>query len=297
MKRTQQSPFFELATLIDAGIPPEKAIHSLNRPDNRWQHAGQLISEGKTLSSALFNSKLIQPFEHELLKVSEASGRLNYGLHELAKISTEREASISRIKAKLFLPFAVLLVAITVSTLLSLLAQSASVASVIVEGVIQLLVAIAIIKLCFNVIRADTTKKLSWFSSFNSFSWYKIYFQQTLFQAILWQLDSGIDIKSALQRISMLFNKPIKNKLIQVAKQCAKGSPLGDALKRSGLPIESHFIELIRTADETGTWSSVLTNQLKLNKELLELQLNTLVEWLPRIFYAMVVVIAIRTIL
>lgn len=297
MSKVQQSPFFELATLIDAGIPPEKAITSLNRRSRSWQHAAQSVSKGDALSDALLNNQLIHRFDFELLKLAEVSGRLGNGLHELATITNERESAISRIKAKLFFPFSILIVAILVSTLLKFLASNLSVTAILFQASVQLILAIALIKLCFLIIRADTTKKLSWFASFNGFRWYRVYFQQMLFQGLLWQINSGIDMRSAFRRLAGLIDhKPYRKKLNQIAAKIERGALLSDGLKQADLPIESQFIQLISTADNSGAWSSILTNQLKLNKDELESQLNTLTEWLPRVFYAMVVILAISTV-
>ncbi len=298
MKRSAQnnSYFRELATLIDAGITPAHAIKKLGFSSAAWQSAYNNTERGYALSNALFQAKLVSKYEKELLAISETSGQLTSGLKQLAQIAEKRDAQVSKLRSKLVLPSAVLLVAIIVSNLLNAL-SGASAAEIILTVALQLGSVLVILKFIFSLIRKNPNDLLNTFSAFNGLRIYQLAFQQIIFSGLLWMYRAGVDFESAFRKLGFqLQNKQYQRELHSIAHKCSTGQSVVSSLLAANLPLNSSFLQILQSAEVSGSRLHTLEHKLLLDGQELELRIDQIFEWIPRLLYSVVAVIAIAVI-
>jgi type II secretory pathway component PulF len=291
--------FRDLATLINAGISPQQALKQLTLSGNPlWVKAENQVAKGKPLSNALYQNRLIGRYEKEILDVAEQAGRLPEGLMHIANQVEKREQRLSRLKSKLYYPFAVLVIAILVSSILQIVNHHTNFLSVFSKGILLLALAMIITRWIISVLNLDACQVLDKFQFLSSHSWYSLLFQQVVFGCLSWQIQSGIDFKTAFQRVSRLLNnKQLKQQLLKVAQHCGQGNSVAQSLAASELPINHDFQAILHSAEQSGEWSSAIRRALQLQQQELELRIQNLFDWAPRLYYGLVAVIAIGVIL
>jgi len=117
----------QLATLIEAGLPLLRGLRSIQQQEENTKlralvdELGKDIEGGSTLSEALrHHPKVFSPLYVNMVVAGETSGMLENALTRLADF-TERSQNVrARIKASLFYPVAVVLVAISVMAVITL---------------------------------------------------------------------------------------------------------------------------------------------------------------------------------
>ncbi len=246
----------DLATLIEAGIPPLAACKKLVPASNASRTAAlQLLEKGSTLSHALYTTKLISRYEKEIVDVAEQAGRLNEGLRKIADANEQRHLRNSQLKSRLYFPLAIIAVAIVVNFILSI-ANHASVFSALGSSLISLIVTIGVTQIILNLTKKDACEVLDSLSLFQQQPWYKQLIEHVVFHLLLWQIKSGIDFKQSFIGISRLLNnKTIKKELVAVGMLCDKGQSVCLSLSNSKLPLSADFKNILRTAEASGSWS------------------------------------------
>ena len=296
--------FRDLATLIEAGISVIDAAKkvALSYPSNKnWRKIISALAAGQQLNMALRSNQFISSFEQEIISVSEFSGRLPQGLRSLADSYEKRCIRINKLKSKLYLPIAVLVIAIIVSIIqASNMSESSgdSLFVIIFGGVFWLVVVFILTHLMLTLLQKDACSWLRITSRFSQNQWYKQQLQQVIFNALLWQIKSGIDFKTGFLRIKKLFNqKLIDKQLILASRLCDKGTSVSQSIIQSRLNITNEFNQILLVAEQSGQWESTVEKYLQQQAAILEIKIASAFEWLPRIFYAFVAVYAISVIL
>ncbi|MBV1909593.1 MAG: type II secretion system F family protein [Kangiellaceae bacterium] len=294
--------FLDLATLISAGISIAEAVKRVanSYPQvTEWKNVIDLTSKGSRLSIALRQSKLINQFECELISVSEDAGRIEEGLTTLSESYTKRQQRQRKLKSKLYYPFAVLVVAILVSSLLSALAsKESSVMTTLLFIAIKIGLSLYLLQLILKQLKKDACYWLSYFDKHQSQSWYKSHFQQILLRTLYWHTQSGIDPKTSFNRFSKLFDSSILRKqLLKASQLCNQGFPLSNAVRQAQLPMESDVYQVLHSAEQSGQLELSLKNQLELIDFDVDNRIDDIFEWAPRAFYGVVVIFAAAAII
>ncbi|MEE4244292.1 MAG: type II secretion system F family protein [Kangiellaceae bacterium] len=299
-KARQQSPFVlrDLATLIEAGVTPVDAVKKLLPRHQQWQVVLTQLESGRAVSLALKKADVISQYEAELIKASEQAGRLSEGLRSISHSVEQRMLRRSKARSKFFLPIATLVIAIIVTAILSAVGNpEASLGSIIFIALAQLAVVYWVSKQLLNLLLSDACAVLKTMRFRANDNWYKQLLEQTVFTALLWQVNSGIDFKSAFINISRLINEPnIRKQLSSTARMCEQGLSLTQSVNQSNLNVTDALKQILITAEASGNWQMAIQRHLELLNDTLELRLETLTDWLPRVYYAFVVLIALRVI-
>ena len=290
--------FLDLATLLAAGISvldAAKRVYQSYPQMTSWQLVIRSLEKGVKLSLALKQSGLTNRFENEVISIAEDAGRLEQGLTFLSDSHQKRNSRVSRLRVKLYYPLAILVVGIIVSGILTIANNpSVSIIAVLLRLLAQLGVSIFLTHLLLKQLNRDACYWLSKLQSFEHKSWYKVQFQQLVFETLYWHISSGIDPKSSLNRISGLVNtQSLRKRLVRAANYCDQGSSINSAIRRANLPITSEMIQILHSAEQSGELEQTLKNQLALNQQQAELTIDNLYEWLPRTYFALVVVFSI----
>ena len=303
MFRDSQSNIFnDLATLTDAGISvldAMKRVSSSHPTISEWPQVISLVEKGNKLNVALGKSGLITAYEQEIIAVSEFAGRLTFGLRQISESYDKRRVRIGKLKSKLYMPFAVLVIAIIVSAILRVSQNpDASILAVVFNAIVYLGLALGVTKIVLGLMQKEAVFWLNLVKSHESNSWYQMQFQQVVFGALLWQASSGIDFKAGFARIAKLVNsKNIRKKLLAVSQSCGHGLSVSESVAKAQLPISSEFKQVLITGEQSGRWEDAVSKFLDQNALLLDLRIDNAFEWAPRIYYGMIVLVAISVIL
>lgn len=294
--------FNDLATLIDAGISTldaAKKVAASHPKVTAWPLVISKLQQGNLLNRSLDKSGLINRYEQEIIAVAEHAGRLSEGLRAIASSYDRRLSRISRLKTKLYYPFAVLTVGIIVSAVLSI-ANNPDVSKFVVflSTLFYFVISFFITQFLLKQMQKDACYWLNFAHNHSKNDWYRMQFQQVIFSALLWQTNSGIDFKTAFQRNAKLINhRKIQKQLMTTGNLCGQGMSVVSAVRQANLPITTDFIQILATAEQSGSWSTSLARYLEQNEQQLDQKINELFEWTPRIYYAMIVLIVISVVI
>jgi type IV pilus assembly protein PilC len=115
----------QLATLVDAGLPLLKGLTVLTRQERNpilKQVLGELsaaVESGSTFSEALFqHPKIFSKLYINMVKAGEVGGVLEVVLNRLAQFMEKAEKIKGKVKAAMFYPIAVLIIAVCILTFL-----------------------------------------------------------------------------------------------------------------------------------------------------------------------------------
>ncbi len=302
MKKNADNIFNDLATLSEAGISTLEAARRVaqSHPDIKaWSQVVSQLSKGHSLASSLNKKGLVSDYELEIISVAEQAGRLPQGLRGIAESYDKRRQRISKLKSKLYLPLSILFVSIIVSAIITTSGSSdAPILGVLATAVIKVLFALLVTKFIVNLLRNDSSSFINQIEIFYHTGFYKHLYEQMVFGALLWNLKSGIDFKTAFNRISRLLkSKASQEKLRVVSRECAKGAAVCDSIEKAELPITNDFKQVLKTAESSGKWEEAIKIYLQHQLILLDIQIDNAFEWAPRAFYMVIVVIAITVIL
>jgi type II secretory pathway component PulF len=300
MKPSKDANFLrELATLIEAGLPPATAMQKLKSHGRNWIKVEAELNKGSKLGRSLYKYGFISRYEQEVVSIAEDAGRLPDGLRTIAESSEKRAARIRHLKSKLFYPFSILTVAIGVNALVLLIGQSGrSTLDILINAALQFIVAFFITRQLLKQLDKDACTLLSQAWSMRSQTWYQLLTETTVFGVLYWQQQSGISFQEGFKRTARLIDhKAFKKQLSLLSNKCAQGHSVSDSLNQSELPVTDQFKQILLTAEQSGNWSIALSRQLSLSQEELHRTVDVLFAWLPRIFYLFVVIIAANVIL
>ncbi|PHS20628.1 MAG: hypothetical protein COA86_01390 [Kangiella sp.] len=301
-KDTQSNLFNDLATLTDAGIPVLDAARRISASHPKvteWSTVIPLLAKGNRLSLSLSKSGLITRYEQEVIAVSEHAGRVTQGLRSIAESYDKRRVRIGKLKSKLYMPFAVLVIAIIVSGILKVSQYpETSILSVILTAIFYLALALGVTKLILNFMQKEACYWLNKVKSHEGSEWYQMQFQQVVFGALLWHASSGIDFKTGFARIAKLIDaKNIRKKLLLASQSCGQGLSVSESINRAKLPITNEFKQILITGEQSGRWEDSVQKFLDQNALLLDIRIDNAFEWAPRIYYGLIVLVAISVIL
>ncbi|WP_144393600.1 type II secretion system F family protein [Pleionea sediminis] len=291
--------FNDLATLIEAGVTPVSALKKLaDGKDKNWQSAITHAEKGSSFSLALAKSQLVDRYETEILAISEKAGRLPEGLRKIAVEHDNKRIRRSKIKTRIILPFAIYIIAIFVrSLMLALNDPDSTVLSALTQGIMLLLIGFIITRAILKSIFLDPCSSIEKFSYFSNHVWYRRLFEQVIFGALVWQLRSGIDASAALKRSANLIKKsPFFKNLQTAATHCQQGQSVSDSLSSANLPVTNGGQAIIRSSEASGSLQHALEKYLTHEAKLLENTIELFYDWVPRLYYGLVAIVAISVI-
>ena len=92
-------------------------------------------------------------------------------------------------------------------------------------------------------------------------------------------------------KVSELINsKTLRNKLVKASRYCGRGTGVTESIKQAKLPITSEFMQILNTAEVSGRWEETVEHYLKQKQEMVDIKIDSAIEWAPRIYYILVVV-------
>jgi len=292
--------FRDLATLLEAGISvldAAKKVAASHPSIQIWRNVISALESGQRLNKSLAESKLICNFEQEIISVSEFSGRLPQGLRSIADSYDKRRSRVSTLKSKLYFPSVAFVIGIIILSIQTNNNSDSSAFSILANAFFWLALVFILTRTLLVLMKKDACVWLQIVSNFSRSQWYKEQLQQIIFGALLWQIKSGIDFKTGFLRITKLLNNKSINKQLKLASTfCNQGRSVSQSIIQSKLPITSEFKQILLTGEQSGQWEFTLDKYLQQQARLLEIRLNSVCEWVPRIYYALIALFVITVI-
>lgn len=306
-----------LATLLGAGLAPVQALDVLQKqfPGSAIAlgRMSQRLRGGESLARALSQAQVLSPSTVDILQVAESAGQLEEALRQIASSAERRRRRIRAFRAKLWLPWGVLIMALLGGSLLRMQIYDASSSGVLLDLGLCLGLVAAVTGLLLRLLETDTVQWLSrgWclgtrvrsrLAAFGAAhgkeqrsrlysSAYEYYF----FGLLLWPLKAGADCGSALASTAKLMQCNDYQRAVYRAQNCVyRGETLADALQQAGLLLSTEMAQLIRSAEQAGRVAPAIEHHLAILQQRLELAAQTLYEWLPRFYYLLVLGVAGR---
>jgi len=294
----------EFATLLDAGLPLEKALNSLRLPKSSSQSITKVFSalrKKQPLSQALCHLLPLSKSDQIKLDIAHNSGQISTVLRELSAQYEARESRLKQLKAKLWLSIAVVIIATIAGTLKKSVQYPELIGSHIVQAMILLAIVAGVTKLLFIGVQRDTA---FWLNQFWKIGLHRASkrlnqaFEYFFFSAVMWQIKAGIDVQSAVKKMKGLIQHANYNTMVEdCVNMLGKGLSMTTAFSDSGLARSNHLLQVLNTAEVSGTYSESLTGFLALQKGDLDLALHHLYQWLPRFYYAVAILIGFAMVL
>jgi len=282
-----------LAALIDAGLAPLQAVEVLRQqyPEFGWPLSmlARRLKQGQPLWGALQSSTLYGPRALVLLRAAEEAGKLSDALRQIAGESERQKRRLAALRVQLWLPLGLLLVASLADIFVLLYRREQTAAPslfdvMLVPGVVWLATL-----LLLRLLRRDSSFWLGWGWRIGlaPVPFYQRFYDHELLRQLHWPLEAGMP--GALIPAQGLLDVADYRRRIGGAQQMlAAGSGLAETLVHHGLILGATPRQLLVTAERAGRLPEAIGHQLGLETGRLASTLDSLYQWLPRLYYLFV---------
>lgn len=285
--------FTSLSRYHAAGMTFDAALDAWRREDTRWhKSAGRtaaLVKGGMTLDQAGVVGKLFKPWEARLIRLGNQHGRLDLTLNDLSRHYAKSSRWWRTLRGRLVLPVAVLILGLIVLPLPGLIAGRLGVS--VYLGMVSLVLVAA---------------WLGW-KQFARVSGYPAFLDQLPAQGRVGDLlsryhrsqfigvlallyEAGIPVIQAVEEaLGICRSVRLRKQWQPVIADLNRGKTLAEGLRQVGI-VDADGYALLSTGEASGSLIDMLKRERDRLEEALELDLQIIGEWLPRVVYVSVVV-------
>jgi len=295
--------YVQLVRLEKSGIPLQEALAMLfqNKGEigKRAKIAFNSVKRGKPFSEAGIRAGLFIGLDAALVQVADAGGTHTEVFQQLAQFYEEKAKQIRQLKAKLWLPSIVLLLALFIQPIPTLILGQITFWGYL-EATIGLILQLALVIFILwhlpKWLRHSFFKFLGinrlvdkWQIKFPYLGAWTIRQQvRNFLRALGLMLQAGLPIMEALPKAyEVVENLVLRQYLHQIIRYLQKGQTFTEALSQiEGLdPIA---IQLMSTGEQTGSLAEMMLHYVKLESEEIARHNERLTVWIPRIVYAFI---------
>ena len=293
--------FSQLAALEQAGVPVDRAFAMLQlapASQARVAAAGQQLAQGRDLAGAGQRSGLFSALDVTLLQAAQSAGSPARVYQRLARHYGQQAEQAKRLRSRLLLPAAMLLLALLVQPLPSVVSGMLSPAGY-VWGVLQPLLLIALGfycgRWCWQRLQAPAAPgstslldawllRLPVLGAAHARGNVRDYVE-TL--GLL--LEAGLPMFSALPKaLATLSNSLLRQDFLALQLRVLGGESLAVALRPLSFPGQPLLLGLIVSGEASGTLPASLLNYAERESLALASLQEQLATWLPRLAYVLV---------
>ena len=295
--------YFQLSRMEEAGFSAMQAFELLENSNPQAAKPIRLLQRylkaGRSIAESGYRAGVFTESDKTLLNAGETSGNLKIIYKQLASHYEQKASRSKKIKSKSYLPFAILVIALFVQPLPALILNEMSVLDYLTISVGRLFKIVLLfyftIKLPFWLTQGQLQfpgmkqvvyqlqLKLPIFSS-----WIISRQINALFRSLGLMLTAGMPILDALPKAVLTISNPIlRNQFKPVILATENGQSLTEALTDVNA-IDSQTLQLLLVGEKSGKLAETMQHFTKIKSENIELQEDSLAEWLPRLFYFMV---------
>ena len=295
--------FSQLATMEHAGIPPAQAFAMIGRdlPADARQALAQTaaaLAKGADLAKAGQSSGVLLPWEARSVRAAAMGGRLESLYKRLSEHYASRAQLFGRLKSRLVFPFLILTLATFVAPFPALFQGAIGLGGYLLRAAgppVLLYGGLRLLAFAYSQQLARETGA----------TWAKLLLaipvlggllarqqrRDGLFSLLL-LLESGVPILEALPLAGKSVADPLlRARFAGAAAALADGrSGVAETLNRYGVVDDPGATALFASGEASGRLDEVIRHQVRQWDAQLELQWDTLAEWLPRLFYVAVAI-------
>lgn len=292
--------FYKLAALERAGIPLLQTLPLLGRASapalqRKIEPLIEHIQRGRSLAEAARRCGLLLPWEARLVRVGEEAGRLAAVFAHLAEHYATRARWLRRLKSRFALPIAVLALALFVAPVPDLFQGNIDAGGYWLRTVVPLAAGYLGIRWAAHLYRRLSVREQGQVMAGLLLdlpilgTLIRRQQQRDFLANLAILLEAGIPAVEALTLAAQSLPNPmLRTRLSGAASAVAEGASVSAALARSGALEDPQATALIDTGELSGRLDEMLRYQVRRLEERLDSQMDSLAEWLPRIFYALV---------
>jgi len=295
----------QLAVMLDAGVASDKAFSALlkgiqkNPFRAKMSKAQRSISNGVSISKAMYKQGLISHADSVLLGVGEQPGKTADALNLLHKLRQDQIMTLGALRSRLILPLAILTIGALAGIAIKVFAGN-SLFSAFSEVFWPSAFVLFLIKFVLHVFSMDHSKLLSSLWSFpvlnslfkQSDSYVQLSFIQLFYQPLLRQIQAGLPADKAIKNCGLLLsNADFKRQVFSAASLVSKGEEIGEALSLQGLVLSKRLNGVLRTGNQSGRFDQAIASELNLQRIKLQQKYKNICDWWPRLAYVVVLVV------
>lgn len=301
--RQRSQLFSQLATMEHAGIAPAQAFAIIGRdlPADARQALAQtaaLLAKGADVAKAGRSSGVLLPWEARLVRAAATGGRLESLYKRLSEHYASRAQLFGRLKSRLIFPFLILTLATFVAPFPALFQGTIGLSGYLLRAAGPPLLLYGGLRLLALAYRQQLARE-------TGATWAKLLLaipvlggllarqqQRDGLFGLLLLLESGVPILEALPLAGKSVADPLlRARFAGAAAALADGrSAVAETLNRYGVVDDASATALFASGEAAGRLDEAIRHQIRQWDAQLELQWDTLAEWLPRLLYAAVAI-------
>jgi len=290
--------FAQLYRLESAGLPAVQAFDALlavNGPLQKPLMAlTRQLKSGRPIADAGFRAGLFDGTQRALIQAAEASGQLARVYQQLAQYYASRDSRLKKIKSRLFLPGAMLVMACFVQPIPALVAQDITPADYLGLSLGRLIT--LFLSLLLLVKLPAILQRLGLLSV-----WHRLQLRipsvakwlirrqiNEFFRLLGLMLESGLAFSEALPKaVAAIPNSCLRNRFKPALAAAGSGQSVCDVLNLTGL-INPGLLNIVHSSEHSGKLGAGVLHFSNLEAENINLNDEALAQWLPRMAYAAV---------
>ncbi len=286
--------FLQLAQMETAGIPLMNAIALIEKTDSKLSNQlikmQRFLNSGSSIADAAYKAGVFNSTHRAMISTAEKSGTLAAVYKQLAKYYQDKYSRLKKIQSKLYLPALMLLLALLIKPVPLLITSEITFLSYLGLSLGRYLLIISFLFILFKLplwfkpvfyslqMRLPLVKNWVIKRQINAFF---------LYLAIM--LDAGLTFEEALPlAVATIENAVLKKRFDIAIRSRHKGDSVKTILSKVN-EISPTTLQIIHTGEESGRLAESIMHFANLEAETLYLQDDSLAEWLPRLFYLVVV--------
>lgn len=287
----------DLAVTLSAGIPAAEAFDKAGGIQiEGGSRALAALRRGRPLHRVLGDAGIAGPAERLRLATAEQAGLLPEVLTGLADDIEQRRRRRARLRGRMLLPLAVLFIGLFAVTALATFRPE------VADGTLlsaNLLKATGVVLIIGVVLRLEDRDLWWWCERAWRYGLQRQPLARRAFEAgwlrlLLWQLEAGIDVVSALIAMKGLIRAPrYERALASAVRQVRNGDSLSAALADTGLLDRGDALSILATGERSGRLTEIGLHHTALAVTALDQWLAHLDAWLPRFVYLLAAVVAL----
>jgi type II secretory pathway component PulF len=293
--RMRADLFAQLAAMEKAGLPSDRAwslLKVLQVPPARLQAVSQALARGGNPANVAQNAGLFTALEGNLVRAALAAGSPAQVYQRLAETYAHKAQNAGKIRSRMVLPLATLVLALFIQPVPQWVAGSLSTGAYLAQ-VLKPLVVLAVLGLV--AVRTVASPHASrWLLRLpvlgpamarrNA---------RDFFESLALLLEAGVPMFEALPiAVATIDHAPMRKAYSGIKPRMQRGAPLSQALADQitdplflGNP---QVIPFVHTGESSGTLPEMLLRHTAAETEGLNLFWQQVAQWLPRIAYAAV---------
>jgi general secretion pathway protein F len=293
--RIRADIFSQLAAMEKAGLPADKSWGLLKLPTApvaRLQAVHRAVARGSNAAVAAQNAQLFTPFEGSLVRAALAAGSPAPAYQRLAESCAQKAQNEGRIRSRMVLPAATLVLALLIQPVPQLVAGTLTAGGYLTQVLKPLFAVAVLLALVKSTLRSAQAsgwilrvplygRALARGNALN------------FFESLALLLEAGVPMFEALPTaVATIENTCIRAAYARIKPSMQRGVPLSNALaeviSESMYLGSAQIIEVVSTGESSGTLPEMIFRHVKAEAEAVAAFWKQVSDWLPRIAYTVV---------